>query len=66
MKYDISVMFSEHYNYMGYVIVPRLTARRRFIGQPVKSQGVGRDSSVVILTRDNQDIHLHLILVYRV
>ena len=40
------------------MIAPRLTTKRRFVGQPVKSQGAWRDSSVVILTRDNQDIHL--------
>ena len=39
------------------MIVPRLTVRRRFIVQPVKSQGAERDSSVVILTPDNQEIH---------
>ena len=39
------------------VIVPRLTGRRRLALQPVKSQGEKRDSSVVILTPDNQDIH---------
>ena len=39
------------------MIVPRLTGRRRLALQPVKSQGAKRDSSVVILTRDNQDVH---------
>ena len=39
------------------MIVPRLTGRRRLALQPVKSQGTKRDTSVVILTRDNQDIH---------
>ena len=39
------------------VIVPRLTGMGRLALQPVKSQGAKRDSSVVILTRDNQDVH---------
>ena len=39
------------------VIVPRLTGRRSFALQPVKSQGAGRNSSVMISTRDNQDAH---------
>ena len=39
------------------MIVPRLTGRRCLALQPVKSQGEKRDSSVVILTRDNQDNH---------
>ena len=39
------------------MIVPRLTIRRSLALQPVKSQGAKRDSSGVILTRDNQDVH---------
>ena len=39
------------------MIVHRFTGRRRLALQPVKSQGARRDSSVVILTRDNQDVH---------
>ena len=54
------------------VIVPRLTSRRRLALQPVKSQGAKGDSSVVIITHDNQDgisssrtfRCIHLILVY--
>ena len=38
------------------VIVHRFTGRRRLALQPVKSQGEKRDSLVVILTRDNQDV----------
>ena len=38
------------------VIVHRFTGRRRLALQPVKSKGKKRDSSVVILTRDNQDV----------
>ena len=39
------------------MIVPRLIGRRPLALQPVKSQGKKRDSSVVIQTRDNHDLH---------
>ena len=38
------------------MIVHRLTGRRPLALQPVKSQSAKRDSSVMILTRDNLDV----------